>query len=340
MQLVSTWVYFSGIFLPVLCCECPVSSEDAWLVLLAWRGQRMFRMGLCCGMQLPTWPGQAQVALRWLNELLYPQGWLRVVLASSRSMMDFFTCGLRGIILPCVTARCNPAGAHRGAGTFLCSREEPHGWAGRDNGPSQPWIYFPQTLRCFSDLPQTFVHALKSHQSHWRKTSLRERPPTVAQIMWGFKQVLTWHFSKWNAGPATHWLLLACNSSWSANNIICHGWWQGEKRGMGKKWEKKKYWIKLWKKTSFFIDSSDQTINFVCMLRNYCDIFPARARACYIKYWGRRNSLPFLSRARGCHWSRETRGLQAVPANGEGWKEFPQDALGWHAQGSIWEGFG
>lgn len=35
MQLVSTWVYFSGIFLPVLCCECTVSSEDAWLVLLA-----------------------------------------------------------------------------------------------------------------------------------------------------------------------------------------------------------------------------------------------------------------------------------------------------------------
>lgn len=161
------------------------------------------------------------------------------LLANSMSSMDFFTYGLRLMVLPCVTARWNPAGAHCGAGTFLCTRgtQESAPWMGWKG--QWPWTCFSHSPQMFFDPPQTFVHAPKSRQSHWRKTSLRERPPTVAQIMCGFKQVLTWHFSKWNAGPAAGWLLLACNSSWSANNIICHGWWQGERRGMGKRWEKK-----------------------------------------------------------------------------------------------------
>lgn len=95
---------------------------------------------------------------------------------------------------------------------------------------------------------------------------------------------------------------------------------------MGKKWEKK-YWIKLWSKSSFFIANFDQTINFVCMLRNYGDLFIAciRARKFVISNTEEGGIL--------CHWSRETWGLPAVHGHGEGWKEFPQGTLGWDAQG-------
>jgi len=74
-------------------------------------------------------------------------------------------------------------------GTLLCCHQRltcvvrPHGEAGRDNGLCQLCAHFPTTLRCLANPPHIFTHTPGSHESHWRKISLRERAPTAAQIM-------------------------------------------------------------------------------------------------------------------------------------------------------------
>ena len=170
-------------------------------------------------------------------------------LANSMSSMDLTYC-LSLIALPCTTARWNPA-----QGTTWCWAPSPAvtsgpqgsaqttrgGWKGQwsvsamhmfPHG-SQMFFWSSPDLHLYSQIPR---ESLEEDESLGKSSN-----SSTNYVRIQASPNLTFFKMKCK----TRCLLLPCNSSWSANNIICHGWWQGEKReGWGRS-EKKKYWLKL-----------------------------------------------------------------------------------------------
>lgn len=152
MQLGSIWVYYSGIFLPILCCECTIyeqweclarpadleRTEGVQDVSVLWDAASHMARASRSGFKVIKWvavpTGMAQSSLQGL-------------LANSMSTIDFLSHGLRVKVLPCVTARWNPAGAHCCWDISQHQRQPGIVWKGV--GPCQPWTYFPHSSQMF-----------------------------------------------------------------------------------------------------------------------------------------------------------------------------------------------